>query len=117
MTQQERSKMFASLHHRMEVELEAYKKKLLTLPPEQIAENSYRYAMYGELMNAIDSFGADDAGDEKEMLRDEQLNALARLEFPLDSAFWSLLDSDYDTVDSLRYCIRELADQELQDPE
>ena len=115
MTQEERDELFDSLHDRMEAELEEYREKLLKLSPEEIIENAYRYVMYGELMNAVDSFGED--WDDGEDLDDEQLEALAELDYPLDSIFWSMMESEWDSADSLRSCVLEFTEQELSDGE
>ena len=104
MTEEE---MIDALSDKMHEEQDRFKEELLKKPPEEILRDAYSYWMREDVILAV----------EAQLLPEEDLAALLKLDRPLETAYQEFLDSDHDALGPMVDCLEDLADRERQSAE
>ena len=99
--------MIDALSDKMHEEQDRFKEELLKKPPEEILRDAYSYWMREDVILAV----------EAQLLPEEDLAALLKLDRPLETAYQEFLDTDHNALGPMVDCLEELADRERQSAE
>lgn len=92
------------LYERMAAEQKEFYEHLLTLPPKEILDKAYEYAVREDIVLTMEN--AD--------LSINQCKGLLKLDKPLDHVFRKYQDRDTEYMDDLRLSVEGLADEMLR---
>ena len=95
------------LYQKASKEQDAYYAELRKMTPEQIIEKAYEIVMREDIMIVF----------EDESLSDKQVEALAKLEYPLSACYDEWQDTDVTYMDILRDAINDFAKKLVEENE
>lgn len=96
--------MNTAIYHKMEAEQDSYRDWLLTLPPDEILQHAYEYAVRQDILFAMEDLE----------LQPEQCRALMKSPCPVADVLRDFEKLELGYMETIRDCIEGRADKLLQ---
>lgn len=93
-----------AIYHKMEAEQDSYRDWLLTLPPDEILQHAYEYAVRQDILFAMEDLE----------LQPEQCRALLKSPSPVADILKDFEKLELDYMDAIRDCIDGRASKMMQ---
>lgn len=93
-----------AIYHKMEAEQDSYRDWLLTLPPDEILQHAYEYAVRQDILFAMEDLE----------LQPEQCRALLKSPSPVANILKDFEKLELSYMDTIRDCIEDRAGKMMQ---